>query len=238
MIRAVLFDYGNTLVDFYRREEFPEILARAVTRAAQALGEGSRLPPDLWARVKQEDKERQDLRVRPLEGRLSRIFRTSDPDRLESACRAFTEVIVEGARTRPGSAEVLAALRDRGLSLGLISNSPWGAPARYWREDLCLRGLQDLLDMDLFCRDVGLRKHSPVIFRRALEIMGLGPEEAVFVGDDPRWDVMGPLAVGMKAVLLDPHRSHSHRPSVRRLADLLTLPPFGGRGPREAGPAG
>ena len=56
-----------------------------------------------------------------------------------------------------------------------------------------------------FCTDVGWRKPAAPIFQACLDRLGARPQECIFVGDNPRWDVAGPRAVGMRAVLLDRH---------------------------------
>ena len=43
----------------------------------------------------------------------------------------------------------------------------------------------------------GLRKPHPEIFLRTLSRMGLGPREALFIGDSPPFDVAGAKGVGM-----------------------------------------
>jgi putative hydrolase of the HAD superfamily len=72
-----------------------------------------------------------------------------------------------------------------------------------WREELSRHGLDVLLDETVFCRDVGWRKPDPRIFSQALSKAGVPPAECLFIGDDPVWDVEGPLRMGIPAVLLD-----------------------------------
>lgn len=229
MTRAVLLDYGNTLVDFYQRDEFPSILRAALQEAGRRMG--ADFGPAEAARAREEDHERQDLWVRPLEGRLSRIFGMVDCQTLAAGCRGFVSVIRDHSRERSQSREILRLLRARGYLLGLISNTPWGSPSDLWREDLAQRRMLDLFHLTLFCRDVGLRKPSPAIFARALNLLGLAAREAVFVGDDPRWDVVGALKVGMEAILLDSSQSGTHSPSIADLSELMNLLP-GPRGER------
>jgi putative hydrolase of the HAD superfamily len=55
----------------------------------------------------------------------------------------------------------------------------------------------------VFCSEVGWRKPARQIFDYTLERLHVRPEQCVFVGDDPRWDLAGPRALGMQAVLID-----------------------------------
>ena len=50
---------------------------------------------------------------------------------------------------------------------------------------------------------MGWRKPKPVIFRRAIELLNILPEEALFVGDNFGADICGAKGVGMDAVWLN-----------------------------------
>jgi len=61
-------------------------------------------------------------------------------------------------------------------------------------------GLLEGLDVVVFSSDVGVRKPSPEIFRRALDSLGVAAERALFVGDRLVADVRGARDVGMRTV--------------------------------------
>lgn len=89
-----------------------------------------------------------------------------------------------------------------GVRTAIVSNTPWGSPAELWREEMEVLGLKGLTDALIFCRDVGWRKPARQIFELTLEKMDSTPDRCLFVGDDPRWDVIGPKSVGIEAVLI------------------------------------
>jgi len=75
---------------------------------------------------------------------------------------------------------------------------------------------------------VGYRKPHPMIFRTALNKMGLAAAETLFVGDNLAADVGGAGKIGMVTVLKDPtesRRSWRYRPDhrIRRLAELAQI---------------
>jgi FMN phosphatase YigB (HAD superfamily) len=132
MARAILFDLGNTLVEYYTRDEFPAILSEATARIkAELMASGHRLPPpDLISeRIRAEDHEARDYRVRSLEGRLSRIFEVYDEGVLNRLCDPFLEPIFACGRVYPDSIPTLKALRAKDFRLAIVSNTPWGSPA-------------------------------------------------------------------------------------------------------------
>jgi FMN phosphatase YigB (HAD superfamily) len=58
-----------------------------------------------------------------------------------------------------------------------------------------------------------------------MDKLGARPEECVFVGDDPRWDIAGPRAIGIEAVLIDRtgKMQDSGEAAIRDLRELLDL---------------
>ena len=47
-------------------------------------------------------------------------------------------------------------------------------------------------------------KPEPILFRSALALLGLKPNEAVMIGDNPATDGAGALNIGMRYVEVDP----------------------------------
>ncbi len=220
----MLFDYGGTLVDFYRGDQFPGVLRSALSQASSVVLEGGEsVPPDeiLWSRVSAEDYERPDHRVRPLEDRLARIFGISDTAVLEAASAAFTRVVRARGTVIRCAHRVLVDLTRRGYRLGLVSNTPWGCPGAEWLGDLEARGLKGFFEQMISCRDVGYRKPAPEVYRHVIELFGVEAGECLFVGDDAEWDLRGPRNIGMDALLLDRWGRQEYKPSVRTLAEVI-----------------
>ncbi|UQZ86918.1 Pyrimidine 5'-nucleotidase YjjG [Paenibacillus konkukensis] len=96
----------------------------------------------------------------------------------------------------PNMIRLLDELSDRGIALGMITN---GFTA-FQMNNIKALGIQDYFRTLLISEREGLRKPDPAIFLRALERLGVTPEDAVFVGDHPVNDVQAAQAVGMKGV--------------------------------------
>ena len=110
----------------------------------------------------------------------------------------------------------LDALRERGLKLGLLSNT-----ARDMDEFVAHHRLT--VDAVLSSRAHGKTKPHETIFRRMLELLDVPPGAAMMVGDTVDDDVEGALAVGMKAVLVDREGRYPERDSLRDLRGLVNL---------------
>jgi putative hydrolase of the HAD superfamily len=102
-------------------------------------------------------------------------------------------------RPVPHVAACLAALKARGLRIGLVSNTgrTWGKVLRVVKEKL---GLAAYFDVLVYSDEVEVRKPRPAIFRHALRLLDLPASDVVHVGDDLDADVGGAKGVGMGAV--------------------------------------
>jgi putative hydrolase of the HAD superfamily len=110
----------------------------------------------------------------------------------------------------------------RAILLDLVSNTTWGSPSVLWREEIARHGLIDFFDVVVFCRDVGWRKPARAIFEHTLAELAVSPDACLFVGDDPRWDVAGPRACGIEAILVDRAGTDSD-PDLIGIPDLVGL---------------
>ena len=109
----------------------------------------------------------------------------------------------------------LARLREHGIKIGLVSNGS--------------RDLDEFVEhhaLDVDCavgsRAFGRTKPHPEIFRHALALLEVEPEDAAMIGDSYEDDIEGARALGMKAFLLDRDGARLDEPD--RLPDLFALP--------------
>jgi HAD superfamily hydrolase (TIGR01509 family) len=222
-IRAVLFDLGNTLVSYYQPADFMPILRRSLDACLLTLGHsplGREAQTALVHRALEMNQERADLAVWPLEERLRVLFSHYAPDTTltERLCGAFLEPIFSTARVSRDALQVLTSLKRMGMKTAIVSNTPWGSSGHAWRSELARHGL--LADAVVFCTDVGWRKPHAAPFRRALEMLDVAAKEAVFVGDDPVWDVEGANGAGVRPILLAT-RAHPSNPAQVTVAASL-----------------
>jgi HAD superfamily hydrolase (TIGR01509 family) len=111
----------------------------------------------------------------------------------------------------PETMQVIKALKcDH--SLGVITNGPGDVQ----REKLTVTGISLYMDVSLSSGDFGIGKPDPRIFLRALELIKVSHEEAIFVGDSIKDDVLGAKGVGMYTIWINRMQSN-------RLPDLSAL---------------
>jgi putative hydrolase of the HAD superfamily len=203
-VRAVLFDWGDTLMRFV----YDDVLVEAGHRAGlEALGRDElppverlaahfreRYEPFFWVPGTVEELEYPGL-VRQLLGDFDVEVDDEELNRFLEAEHAAWEPARQPAAHTPA---LLESLRGRGLKLGLVSNA--FDPGWLLHRDLERAGLAERLDFAVFSSEVGKRKPHPLIFERALQELAVSPEDAIFVGDRLYEDIRGAGALGMTTV--------------------------------------
>jgi putative hydrolase of the HAD superfamily len=202
----VFFDAGETLV--HAHPSFPELLGAILRREGfdvdlEVVRGKIHLVGDQFARAARE-----------------RTLWTTSPDLSKafwaSVYRAFLGEL--GIPFQDGLAETLYAeftdlsnyrlfedvepvlrrFHERGLILGVVSNF------EEWLERLLEQlGVTRFFDVRVISGIEGMEKPDPRIFQLALERAAVAPPEAMYVGDNPYFDVDPPAALGMGAVLID-----------------------------------
>ena len=116
--------------------------------------------------------------------------------------------------------DALRALKAQGFRLGLISNSH--RPLVSFQSHFELDGL---ISVAVSSSEHGFMKPHPSIFRAALELMGVRPDEAAMVGDSFAHDVAGAQQAGMRPILLARDAARvAPAPGVTVIQSLVDLP--------------
>jgi HAD superfamily hydrolase (TIGR01509 family) len=212
MLRAVIFDMDDTLLDWSTREgQWIDLTRRQLAPVHEHLKkEGHKMPElDVLVEAYGEQNRRAWESITPPEWNCPRqieLLRAAlvslkleaeklDMDKIQ---RLYAWGPIPGVRAYDGTVEVLRTLRVAGLKTGLITN----ATMPMWMRDTELKatGLLELLDVRLTAGDVGKFKPHPKPFQEALKRLHVSADEAVFVGDQVHDDVAGAQAAGMRAV--------------------------------------
>jgi putative hydrolase of the HAD superfamily len=214
MLRAVLFDWGDTLMEFRYDEELMDVAFRA---GLDALGRSDLAPADeirqhfrehyeplFWVPGTLEEIEYPGLVRQTLDHFGIEVSEAELNRFLEAEHAAWEPARVLGATTHA----LLESLRSHGLRLGLVSNA--FDPGWLLHRDLEQMGLAERIDFAVFSSEVGKRKPHPAIFERALDALGVAPEEALFVGDRLYEDVRGAAELGMSTVQAVWFRADEH----------------------------
>jgi putative hydrolase of the HAD superfamily len=215
MVKGVLFDLDGTLFD---RDAAVRDLFAAQYRAFQAVLGGIEAERYVARLLELDDHGHADKRT--AFGRLARELGL-DSALGDTLTEHFREVYPSFGAPFPDALTTLAALRERGIAIGLVTNGRADTQAA----KVLRLGLEPFLDATLISEREGLRKPDRRIFERALARIGVAAEHAWHVGDHPMADVAGAHAAGITAVW----RYVPYWPepacqafTIRQLSELLT----------------
>ena len=193
-LKAVAFDLDGTLYPNYRlyRRLFSQLMFHPVfyaafmkVRSTLHAGKEETVPPDtsfydrqasLFAACLREDKEK-------------------TRQKLERLVYGSWEKLFSGIKLFPFVKETLAAFRNAGLRLALLSDFP---PV----QKLVLLGLDSFFDAVISTEETGALKPSGIPFAALIRSLELNPEEILYVGNSLLYDVGGSKSAGLKAALI------------------------------------
>jgi putative hydrolase of the HAD superfamily len=200
-IDAVVFDWGGTLTPWHTVDplaiwleyarvydpEDPATLADRLHAAEEAA----------WVAGRDQH----------IAATLDGVLRAAgvDPgnERHPAALRVYERAWEPHTWTDPQVLPLLVGLRERGLSVGVLSNTIW---TRATHERIFARdGVIGHIDGAVYSSEIAYVKPHPEAFAAALAAVGVDdPGRAVFVGDRLFDDVFGAGAVGMRTIFV-PH---------------------------------
>ena len=198
-VRAVFFDVGDTLVQHWKPQEEVRVLVRDALR--RELGDREWyeqfVESDIVPKTIDEEHRQETNRWYEQWFRNSQIgIDDIDIDRLRSVVTVPLDLV---GSLVPGTSEALAWAKERGLTVGLITNTLSRGDEEV-RRDWERFGLADRIDVIASSHSVGWYKPHEEIFRRALGEARVTADQAVMVGDRLREDVWGAKRLGMRAV--------------------------------------
>jgi putative hydrolase of the HAD superfamily len=218
-VEAVIFDWGGTLTPWHTLD---------LADGWRALGIGDAAADRLVAAENAVWKRARDTQE---SGTIDEVFAAAEVTPGPAEIAGYYAWWEQHTFTDPDVRPLFTALRDRGIRVGVLSNTLWPRTEhdRVFRRD----GVADLIDAAVYTSEIKWTKPHPSAFRTMLDAVGVAdPAAAVFVGDR-RWDdISGAKGVGMRAVFVP----HSAIPDfqlgpaegepdavVQRLSDLLPL---------------
>lgn len=192
MIKAVIFDLDNTLVDFMAMKK------QAIMAAINSMIDAGlkRTSDEVQARIDTIYKERGIEFQNVFDQLLYDVFQKVDYKILSAGIIAYRRAREAALVPYPHVNMTLVSLVKRGIRLAVISDAP-GREA--WLR-LCYLNFHHIFDHVVTFDDTGERKPSPVPFRKALELLKVEPHEAIMVGDWAERDMVGAAQVGMTTV--------------------------------------
>jgi len=192
VIRAIIFDLDNTLVDFMKMKEVSiEAAVEGMIDAGLSM-EKERARERIFEIYEEKGIEYQNV----LDQFLQESLGTIDYKLMSAGIVSYRRAREAALVLYPHINFALIELLKKGFKLAVITD----APRREAWLRLCYLNLHQVFDYVLTFEDTGQRKPGPAPFKKALVLLGIEPEEALMVGDWPERDMVGASRVGIKTV--------------------------------------
>jgi HAD superfamily hydrolase (TIGR01509 family) len=236
MLKAILFDLGDTLFDFepMNRSEVFETAGRKTYDFLASMGHS--LPPFKryyksqvwtvrWAYLCSVLRRREFNAFDLLAKVCARMRLQLDDATLRELAWQWYSPLTNHSRVASDVIPTLTKLRERGLKLALVSNT--FIPGFVLDKHLAMHDLLEFFPIRVYSSAVGVCKPHPRIFEVALRQVGVSARDALFVGDVVRKDIVGAQRVGMRAVLRKPRALNGHHRVadfvIRRISELHNI---------------
>ena len=207
-VRAVVFDFGNTLATVVR--DWDEIIAEGAAAMEAFLRKNGmeKLPanfPARWmdARKFAAQKSAREMEEHKAEDTLAFLLQfvgypKADCALLTRAVEVFFQPEVAAYRPHPDAVATLRALHEQGYRLAVLSNATHDPLVQNLVDSL---GFRPYLDVVVTSAAIEYRKPRPEAFNAVLDRWDIPGYEAVMVGDTVPEDIRGAQDVGMWAIL-------------------------------------
>ena len=192
MIKAIIFDLDNTLLDFVKMKQFSVKAAITAMNEAGLDVDEKKAYEDIFDLYIERGWENQQVFDDYLNQTVGEVSNKILAAGIVSYRRAREATLL----VYPNVNKALIQLIKMGINLAVVSD----APSREAWMRLYYLNLHHVFDPVLTFDDTGVRKPSPKPFQMALDYLKIEPNEAIMIGDWPERDVVGAKEIGMKTI--------------------------------------
>jgi putative hydrolase of the HAD superfamily len=240
MIRAILFDFEQTLVEVPARRDPATLFRDGASRCYAFLSALEvRLPAfeSFYRRQKWIYRRLEWLRMligaepdsRRFLRRMCKDYGLQrDHGSLATLAWKFYEPHTQDMRLPADVIPTLQTLVDNDIELGLVINTPW--LGQVIDQHLEALGLLEFFPVRAYSTEIGACKPDPRLFEAALHALHVNAAQTLYVSAAGKSELLGAQRLGMKTVYRRaesvggaPWADHQ----IRQISELLTLPPLG-----------
>ncbi len=195
MIKVVLFDLDNTLIDFMKMKKMSASAALSAMIDSGLNMDYGKAEKILFKLYDKHGIEYQHIFQEFLKKTSGKV----DYKVLSNAITAYRRVQMGFLSPYPHVRSTLIKLREKGIKLGIVSDAP---KLKAWLR-LSEMNLTEFFDIVVTFDDTGKKKPHHLPYKAALRKFRVKPEEVLFVGDWPERDIKGAQKAGMKTALAE-----------------------------------
>ena len=192
MIKAVIFDLDNTLLDFMKMKDYAVKAAIAGMIEAGLDIDADESYKTIIGIYEDEGWENQQV----FNDFLNKTIGEVNNKYLAAGIVAYRRAREANLLLYPNVNHTLVELIKMSVKLAVVSD----APSREAWMRIYYLNLHHHFDVDLTYDDTNARKPSPIHFEMALSQLNIDPEEALMVGDWPERDVVGANKLGIRTI--------------------------------------
>ena len=192
MIKAIIFDLDNTLLDFMKMKQFAVKAAITAMNEAGLNIDEDQAYKDIFKLYESKGWENQQV----FDDFLVQNFGKVSNKILAAGIVSYRRAREATLLVYPNVNKTLIELIKMGIQLAVVSD----APSREAWMRLYYLNLHHVFDPVLTYDDSGAHKPSPKPFEMALDILNVNSDEALMIGDWPDRDVVGASQIGMKTI--------------------------------------
>jgi FMN phosphatase YigB (HAD superfamily) len=220
MIKAVLFDFGQTLVDSSAAFRGAEKTAQHNILTDLQLTDAEGFLAE-YRRIRRQFKDRSEASRVHIWSEVYRHFgRGVNVEQLKAWEADYWRTVADGTSPFPETMRVLEALRKQ-YRLGMVTNAQGAEGCRHRLGDW--PQITDLFDSLIIAGQDGMpAKPAREPFDACLAALCVPPDKAIFVGDDYRADMEGAIAAGISPIWLKHHLAKRNWPDVAANVPVIT----------------
>ncbi len=213
MVRAVVFDLDNTLMDFMQMKE--NAINASVTAMIDA---GLNIEQETAHKALYDIYDKKGIEFQKVFNNfLEDVLGNVDWKILSSGVVAYRKAREASLVLYPHVNMTLIELLKKGIKLAVLSD----APCREAWLRLSYLQLQHTFDTVITFEDTGFRKPHQIPFMKVLSLIDIPPEDTLMVGDWPERDLVGAREVGMSTVFARYGFSFDRKPVGSEGADFV-----------------
>lgn len=204
MIRCVIFDIDNTLYSYTRANA--AAMRGLYAYAGEQLGLSVPEFDELAARASKDISDRLSSDNAAIHNRLIRFQNILEGLGLPlyphavNMYNCYWDTFLDNVECAPYCQELLQELKRRSIRIGIGTDMT--ALMQYRKLEKL--DLLPLVQFIVTSEEAGVEKPASRFFELCVQKAGCAPEECLFVGDNPRKDILGAVNAGMKTLWYNP----------------------------------